>query len=350
MIKKQVFAAVVGLGLLAGLVAGVLIAVGPASAAPPVQAQTTPQAQTPPAAGAVAWAAGKITAVQQNGFTLQDDKRQTTTTVTVGANTWIVVQKNNAAAEGALADLKVGDRVFVGGVANGTNGIAARTVQVAGAGPAFGKSGMGDKGGWGPGMGGRGHGGFMGGPGMAGKGLRGTVQSVANGSVTVSLGQNNSPTLTVTTDAGTVVIKNGLAAVADLKAGDTVQIIPRFVAHQPGQGRPTTMTADAIAVTNTGHALYEGMVQSVSGSTLTLGGPHNNQGTQVTVDANATIKRLSADGTAPAAASLSDIQAGTRVVLYGATPAQGQTGSASVVLILPAVQKPQPAAPTGNGL
>src|SRR5689334_1156183 len=121
MVGKRIIAAVAGLGLLGAVLLGVLATVGHASAAPAPQAQT-------PTTGAVAWANGQITALQKDGFTIQD-RNQQTTTVTVDANTWIVVDKNNTPTQGALADLVVGDNVSVGGVASGTNTIAARVVQ-----------------------------------------------------------------------------------------------------------------------------------------------------------------------------------------------------------------------------
>ena len=60
----------------------------------------------------------------------------------------------------------------------------------------------------------------------------------------------------------------------------------------------------------------------------------------VNVDANTVFKTVNAAGTAPATAALSDLKAGSRIVIYAAKPAQGETATASVVLILPAVQKP----------
>src|SRR5918911_952984 len=107
MVSKRVITAIAGLGVIGALLLGVLVTAGHASAAPAPQAQ-------PPANGAVAQATGKITALQSNGFTMQG-RNWHVTTVIVGANTWIVVAKNNAPAQGTLADLKVGDTVGVAG-------------------------------------------------------------------------------------------------------------------------------------------------------------------------------------------------------------------------------------------
>ena len=341
---KRILAVVAGLGLLGIVMLGVLAAVGPASAAPSFQTGPTgsaPAAQTG-TTGAVAWTAGKITALQTNGFTLQGANQQLTT-VTVGANTWIVVKTANQPAQGALADLKVGDMVSVGGLTSGTNQIAARVVQVGGAGRFFGPAGE-----RGP------QGGFRGRPGAGGPfGMPATIQSVANGTLTVTLGKGTTTrTLTVQTDAGTLVVKNGLATVADLKAGDAVEITPRFHGRAPGPPAPASppaLTAAVIYVPGANDTLIHGRVQAVSGNTLTLGAA--GRGTSVNVDANTTVKMLSATGTAPAAAHLSDVQVGTSVLIYESKPAQGQTGTASLVLIQPVPQKPQqPVAPTDGGL
>jgi len=76
-----------------------------------------------------------------------------------------------------------------------------------------------------------------------------------------------------------------------------------------------------------------GVVKSVDGNTLTVRTLHGEQ--KVTVSSNAAIRSVTAgSSSAPATAALSDLKAGSRVLLYGAKAASGQTPSASVVLIL----------------
>ena len=245
-------------------------------------------------------------------------RNQQVTTIIVGANTWIVVGKNNKPAQGALADLKVGETVSVAGTSSGTNQIDARVVRPGAAGIFAGNAGKAGK---------------AGKPGKAavrgGLGLEATVQSISNGALTLTAGKNNA-TRTVNTDAGTIVIKNGLASVTDLKAGDKVQILPRRAARQPGTTTPApgaarpAPTAELIYVPSTDHVLSQAQVKSVSGNTLTLGA--FNGGRTVNVDANTVYKTVTA-GQAPATAALSDVKAGARIVVYAAKPAQGQTAT-----------------------
>ena len=91
-------------------------------------------AQTPPATGAkVVTAAGKITAVNKDGFTLET--RQGLVNVTVNAQTWIVLgaRDNNAGPTGLLeataADLKADMGVNVAGTSPAAGQIVARLVK-----------------------------------------------------------------------------------------------------------------------------------------------------------------------------------------------------------------------------
>src|SRR5204862_3343535 len=106
----------------AGLVAaGVALTPHVASANTLRQATPPTQATSPH----VEQVAGKITAVQSKGFTLQNPKH--TYNVTVSSNTWIVTASNGQRNQGSLSDLKVGDTVQVAGVGTDT-AIEARVV------------------------------------------------------------------------------------------------------------------------------------------------------------------------------------------------------------------------------
>ena len=303
MLWKRVTAAVAGLGLLGALAVGVVTTAHPAAAAAPAQAQAT-----------IVRAAGKITALQPGGFTLQNPRH--TYNVSVSANTWVVVKTNGKAAEGALSDLRVGEVVGVAGTADTADHVNARVVS----------------------QGGLARAGVQHGKNKAAKSARAaltraTVQSNANGVLTLAAGKNK--TRTVTTDAGTVVIKGGLAAVSDLKAGDIVTVVPRAVRPAPGTPKPATKPAPTAAVIYVPAAtdrLVQGVVTSVSGNAVTLRGNR-----QVTLGSGATFQTLGAAGQAPAAAS--DVKAGSRVLLYGPAPAQGQPATATLVLIGPAASK-----------
>jgi hypothetical protein len=305
MLLKRVTAAVAGLGLLGALAVGVVTTAHPAAAAPA------------PAQANILRAAGKITALQPGGFTLQNPKH--TYNVSVGANTWFVVKQNGKAAEGALSDLQVGEAVGVAGTSDTADHVNARVVTQGGlarigARPGNNKAGK-----------------------IARAALsKATVQSNTNGVLTLAAGKNNK-TRTVNTDAGTVVIKGGLAAVGDLKAGDVVRVVPRAVRPAAGTPKPATRpapTAAVIYVPSANDRLMPGVVTSVSGNEVTLRGNR-----KLTLGNGATFKTLGAAGQAPAAASASDLKAGSRVLLYGPKPAQGQTATATLVLIQPATSK-----------
>jgi hypothetical protein len=308
MLWKRVTAAAVGLGLVGALAAGVMATAHPAAAA------TAPQAQS-----SVVRAAGKITAVQAGGFTLQNPKH--TYTVAVGGNTWIVVKKNGKPTEGTLSDLQVGETVRVAGTSSTADQVTARVVT---------EGAVGGK-----------RAGVQRGNNKAGKPARAgltktTIQSNTNGVLTLTVGKTNK-TRTVNTDAGTIVVKGGLAAVSDLKAGEVVTVVPRAVRPAPGTPKPATrpaLTAAVIYVPAAGDRLVPGVVTSVSGNTVTLRGNRT-----VTLAANATVKTLGAAGQAPAAASVSDLKAGSQVLLYGPKPAQGQPATATLVLIRPVATK-----------
>ena len=303
MFVKRITAAVAGLGLLGAAALGVLATAHPAAAAP-----ATP--------GAIVRTAGKITALQGAGFTLQG--RNHTYNVAVGATTWIVVKKNGAPAQGALADLTVGEQVGVAGTATGTDGVDARVVTEGGA-AGLGKQGAAKSGKQGAAKGLRTH--------------RATVQSVANGVLTVSAGAGaKAHTVTISTDAGTIVIKNGLATVADLKAGDVIRITARRAA--PAAGTPGTTGAPATAaliyVPSATTVLTPAVVKSVDGNAVLL--RTGSKEHLVNVGPSTVVKTVTA-GQAPAPAALSDLKAGSRVLVYGPKPAAGQTATASLVLI-----------------
>ncbi|HUS14179.1 MAG TPA: hypothetical protein VM536_04080, partial [Chloroflexia bacterium] len=243
------------------------------------------------------------------------------------ANTWIVVQTNGKATPGALADLAVGAAVQVSGVATGTDRVDARVVTAV-------KPGAAAK------------------PAAGSKPIRGlptrraalptlaqaTVQSVANGVITLQAGKNGRDKASaINTDAGTIVIKGGFATVGDLKAGDIVRVLVR--AQKPAAGAPKPATRPApiaqfVYVASANDQAGVVRVKSVDGNTLTvrgLGGEH-----KITLGAGTTVKSITAAGQPPRGASQADIKAGSVLVVYGPKATNGQPASAALVLILPA--------------
>ncbi len=324
MLKRRAWAGVVGLGLLGALVAAFLWTAGPAAAA------------VPPAGG-VARAAGTIATLGASQFTMQGAAGRTIT-VTVAANTWIVVKGASGPAQGTFADLKVGDKVAVAGTSAGTDQIAARVVDDGVRVGAIARA-----------AGGRANAAARrAAQALSRAAVHGTVQANSNGTLTIAAGQGtNARTVQVRTDAGTVVLKNGLAPVAALQVGDTATILARPAAAAgatPAAG--AARTAVVIYVPAPDHVVAPAVVKAVNGNTLQLRGLR--QAARVTVSDATTIEQLSATGQAPAPATLADLQAGTRVLVYAPNPARGQPAAATVILILP--QPARPAAPTPGGL
>jgi hypothetical protein len=319
MLSKKIKSVALGLGVAGLVAAGVALTPHVASANAPRQATPPAQATGPHVEQVV----GKITAVQSNGFTLQNPKH--TYAVTVNSNTWIVTASNGQRTQGALSDLKVGDTVHVAGVGTDT-AIEARVVTSGKAAARVGNPGK--------------HAGPL--KGRVGQGqlknaTQATVQSVSG--TTVTLAGKQGKTRTVNTDAGTIVIKGGLASVSDLKAGDVVNVLPRPVdkkAARPATGSTATKptpTAAVIVVASDSNAFALGVVKSVDGTTLTVRTGKGEQ--KVSLSGSTAIRTVTGGSTAPTPAAASDLKAGTRVALYGTKPAAGQTAAASVVLILP---------------
>ncbi len=310
MFSNKIKAGIAGLGVL-GIVAGGVIA-GPHSASAAMVAQVN--------SNGIVHAAGKISALQGSiGFTLQGTKA--TYNVSLSSNTWILVVKNGKEAQGAVSDLKVGEDVKVAGTGTATQ-IDARIVTegktAATAGHQHGPAGH--------------------------MGRTATVTANVNGVLTLT-SATGKHTETVNTDAGTIVLKNGLATVADLKAGDVVNVTPRHMARTPHASAPATTpstqtgkvkatpTAELITVNSDTNQVELGVVKSVDGSTVTFRSLTGEQ--KVTVGSSAAIRSVTAgSSSAPTVAALSDLKAGSRVLFYGTKATAGQTPSASVVLIL----------------
>jgi sarcosine oxidase gamma subunit len=310
MLRNRVLAAIAGVTLLGAAAAAVV---------------TAPHAAAAPGAGSIVRAAGQISALQSNGFTLHNAAH--TYTVSVGPDTWIVVKQAGKPAQGALSDLAVGETVWVAGTQSGTDQVAARVVT-AGAVKGAIRKGVGRAAAKPPAP-------------LAAKAQRqGTVQANTNGTLTLREGKAGKKNLAVATDAETIVIRGGIATPGDIKVGDEVRVIWRSAAAgakaTPGAARRTPAAA-VVYVTSPSDRFALGVVKSVAGANLTVKGVGGDG--KVTIAANATIKTLGAAGQAPTAAGLSDIKAGARVLLYGPKPTAGQPATATVVVILPGTAK-----------
>ena len=357
-----------GIGIAAVLTLALLAGVG-TLAFPGVRAQTPPGSTAPAAGGpAVIMAQGKITELKSSGFTLQT--RKDTINVTVSAQTWIVLggdkSTNTGPTEGSFSALKTDMMVEVAGTSPATGQIAARVVR---------EGHIGDR----PE---NKH------PGKPGAGMTGTISAIDGTILTLTL--NDSTTLQVQTDATTLVLKGGFAAVSDLKVGDKATINPllgEFGGQRGGKlggkgngdngtfdappggffngppmdmpniapvdpanpGNPAALppggplpnpVANIIWVAGANEELVPGIVQSVDGTTLTVQGM--KKATYAVQLAPSTAYRLiTGPGQVATSANASDVQAKTLVLIVG-TKVDGKDSTLTANAV---VLHPRPAAP-----
>ena len=344
-----------------------------------VGATPTPAPAAAPDHAPVVQESGKLTALHADGFTLTLQNTHSYT-VTVSPQTWIVVNQGGRRVNGTLADLQVGDTLQVGGnPATGTltdgGTLAARMVnqnppaatgRKAPATPGTART---------PGAAGARAGAQKTpAPRLQPKYLAGalapalgkaTVQSVAGGVLTLavdSLGAGKSPTTTVTlrTDANTVVLRGGPAAVADLQPGDQVTVFPRQApaalpaapaapaasatpaagvtpsaapARKPGSPTGAAPVAGLIYVPGDDR-LVSGRVPALDGATFKVIAFANTY--TFTVDGSTVFKLVTSTGTAPA--SKSDLTPGSKAYVYSAKPTDTGPVPAGVVIIEPPLQ------------
>lgn len=191
-------------------------------------------------------------------------------------------------------------------------------------------------GGFGPSFGGPGP--FAGGdrPGKGGERGFGRVTITAIDGSKVSLATEDGWTRTITLTAATTITRGGAAATAaDLHVGDTV----RFRQHRETDGS-FTITAVEVVLPQ-----VVGMIQSVSGDTLTL---LDRDGRTVSVHLSGSTK-IRVRGVENAGAK--DLAAGQLVIVAGEKRADGSidaTGVAAGRLREPKVDKPRGDRPTGS--
>jgi hypothetical protein len=250
-------------GLTAVLAAGLVFSLAACSSpsSPVISSTTFPT--TPPTASAPAQpsprdnfasrrgggASGTITGIDGNTITL--DTGQGAATVIVSANTSI--QKNAAAS---LADLQTGQFLMVTGTTDASGSTAASSIVVRpqGTNSRFspptgdmpgpgGRSGVPGGSGARPGFGGSGNGTFNG-PGggsfgAPGNGVFGTLSSIAGDTLTLTTVQGQEVTVTVGPDTVIQMIESG--TLADLRVGDTLNVMGN---------RDATGNIDAFSITS----------------------------------------------------------------------------------------------------
>ena len=305
-------AAIIGLGAFGAAVAS-------------AQAPTPrPNAPTPPAAGQPVRLMGKVASVSANSLVLTT--RGGDITVNIGADTFIVVQKNDQPAEGTAADLVAGKPAAVVGVATADPKVVdARMISQ------------------GAHLGGKPSARHPKGRQAADHLAAGTITAI-NGS-TITLQGVKVAEVIVQTSANTVVLNNGFTTVSALKVGDTVAVLgaPEKPANRTPGSSPQSRTINAwgIRVENGTTQLSTARVEAVNGNTLTAKTLKNRDGaTTILLDANTDYKALTisqADHTASLAdASQADVKVGSNLIIEGVASADGKSITAVAVVILPA--------------
>ncbi len=323
-----------GLGIVIAALAtfGVPLPWGVAGAQAPTKTQA-PSAQTAPAGPHPTRLMGKVSSISSNSLVLTT--RQGDVTINVGANTWVVVEKDGKPSQGTLSDIQTGKPATVAGMTTGDPKVVdARVVaQARFIGAIAGRSldkhkEMARK--------------FLG-----EHGAMGTVKAI-NGN-TITLTNERGQDVTVTTTADTVVFNNGFQNVSSVKVGDTVQVLGRpEKAAQGANGTPGTTTpaartlnAWALRAQSAGTQLVIGHVDSVNDNTVTLKTPRNRDGMTVTLDNSTGYKALTvADKQVSLqSATQADVKADSNLVVEGATSADGKNLTAKAVVILPSRDK-----------
>lgn len=318
------------------ILAMTLITAGIVSAQTPTNTPSTSSAPAAPAAGSPVHLKGKISTVSPNSIVLTTRKGDIT--ANTSSNTYIVVQKNGAAATGATSDLVVGENANVVGEAT-ADATVVDAKLISQGGPFGNRPGLqGEK---------------RGGKGFDGYRMRGTemLQHAAAGTITsingdfITLQGNKVPVVNVNTSANTLILNNGFTSLSTLKVGDRVEVLgvpvrpANGTSTQPAQSR--TINAWAVRVDDGSTKVTMAHVATVSGSTVTTNARKNTGATTINFDSNTKLKTLTitlsagANTFSFADASQSDVQANSNIVVEGVASADGTSITAQAVIILP---------------
>lgn len=283
---------------------------------------------------------GKLSSTSGNSITLTT--KSGSITANIGSNTWIVVNQNKKAAQGALSDLKANEETTVAGMTTAdakvidarlvTQGAGANRFAPAGrkAAPKAGK--------------------------QTGKQAATQVYTVtATTSTSLTVAGAKGKTLTVALSPSTVVLNNGFSTASSIQVNSKVQILGlsrHADKNAPAGSSNATFEARAIRVVNSGSELRSARVTAVNGNTLTVKSEREPNGFTVTLDATTGYRALtpaSTAGTQPTlnTASQADVKVGSNLILEGKLSAGSKSLTADAVVILPAhaahTQKPAPA-------
>lgn len=269
---------------------------------------------------------GRVDTVSGTGLTMTT--RRGPVTANVGANTWIVVERDQRCVEGTLQDIQPQRPATVAGMTTGQPGVInARVVT-------------------------QGRCGHHSEPGRERPGEKRPGHHMAAGSIKAINGSNITITnergqdVTLVTTANTAVLNNGFKAVGTLKVGDKVEVLGGPVKGNAQQGQPEQRAINALAirVVSNDTRLVTGHVESMSGNNLVLRSPANRDGITVTLDASTGYKAAQAsDGQVTLAnATQADVKVGSVLTIEGVASNDGKNMAAKAVIIMPGEGKQRP--------
>jgi hypothetical protein len=260
-----------------------------------------------------------------SGFTLETHAGRLA--VTISADTWIIVEKDGQAVEGAATDLVAGKATSAAGMLPAdSKTLSARVVAQ---GPAAQR--------------------------LANRLARvarrpavramqhfgsGTITAV-NGS-TFTLRGDRTPQVIVTTRPDTIVLRGQYSDLGTLKVGEHIQVlgIPLRSVRQNASSR--TLEAWVIRVDNGSSGFAHGRVTSVDGNNLVLVNVRGRDRLSIALDGSTQYKQLTIQNGEPVvkAATQADVRAGGHLAVEGAISPDGRTMTAKAVIVLGAPIEP----------
>lgn len=302
-----------GVLLLALLILTTIVAPTPASAEA-AQPASRPAARV-----------GMLSQPSGSSFTLET--RAGTLAVTISANTWILVEKDGQAVEGAATDLLAGKATFVAGMLSSDGKtLAARAVAQGQAAQRLANR-------------------------LAHVARRPAVramQHMASGTITavdgstLTLRGDRTPQITVATRPDTIVLRGQYSDLGTLKVGEHIQVLGIPIRSAERNAGSRTLEAWVIRVDSGSSGFVHGRVTSVNGNNLVLVNVRGRDRLSITLDGSTQYKQLTIQNGEPAvkAATQADIRTGGHLAVEGAISPDGRTMTASAVIVLGAPIEP----------
>jgi hypothetical protein len=262
---------------------------------------------------------GLLSQATGSGFALET--RAGTLAVTFSANTWILVEKDGQAVEGAATDLLAGKATFVAGMLSSDGkALAARAVAQ---GPAAQRlasrlANVARR--------------------PAGRAMHhmgsGTITAV-DGS-TLTLRGHRTPQITVAVRADTIVLRGQYSDLGTLKVGEHIQVLGIPIRSAERNAGSRTLEAWVIRVDSGSSGFAHGRVTSVNGNNLVLVNVRGRDRLSITLDGSTQYKQLTIQNGEPVvkAATQTDVRTGGHLAVEGAISPDGRTMTARAVIVL----------------